>query len=69
MHHAHSSTIYSRQDTAKTQMSTERGVDKDVTHTLCNGILLCHRKELNCAVFRNMTITLNAVSQKETHTI
>ena len=37
--------IYSSQDMEATQMSTDRGMDKeDVVHTY-NGILLSHRKE------------------------
>ena len=42
---AHCSTIYNSQDMEATQMSINRGVDKeDVVH-MYNGILLSHEKQ------------------------
>ena len=41
----HCSTIYGSQDTEKTYMSINRGLDKeDVVH-MCNGILFSRKKE------------------------
>ena len=40
----HCSTIYKSQDTETSEMSIDRGVDKDVVYTY-NGILLSHKKE------------------------
>ena len=42
----HCSTIYKSQDTETSEMSIDRGVDKDVVYTY-NGILLSHKKEWN----------------------
>ena len=41
---AHCSTVYDSQDMEATQMSINRGMDKDVAH-IYNGILLRHLKE------------------------
>ena len=35
-------------------MSTDRGMDKDVVHSIDNGILLGHKKEWNNAICINM---------------
>ena len=41
----HSSSIYNSQDMEATEMSTNRGMDKeDVVH-IYNGIVLSHKKE------------------------
>ena len=40
----HCGTIYNNQDMEATEMSIERGVDKDMIH-IPNGILLSHKKE------------------------
>ena len=46
--------MYNNQDTEATQMSIDRGVDKeDVVHTR-NGILLSHNKEWNNAICSNI---------------
>ena len=44
----HCSTIYNSQDMGTTQMSINRGMDKDVVHTLS------HKKEQNNDIFSNM---------------
>ena len=50
---AHCSTVYDSQDMEATQMSINRGMDKDVAH-IYNGILLRHLKEWNKAICSNM---------------
>ena len=48
----HGSTIYNSQDMEATQMSINRGMDKeDVVH-IHNAILLSYKKEQNCAIQR-----------------
>ena len=50
----HCSTIYNSQDMEATEMSTNRGMDKeDVVH-IYNGILLSHKKHQNNAICSNM---------------
>ena len=50
----HCSTIYNSQDMEATQISIDRGMDKeDVVH-IYNGILLSHQKELNSTICSNM---------------
>ena len=50
----HGSTTYNSQDMEATQMSINRGMDKeDVVH-IYNGILLSHKKEQNSAICRDL---------------
>ena len=50
----YSSTIYNSQDVETTQVSMDRGMDKeDVVH-MYNGILLSHQKEWIHAICSNM---------------
>ena len=50
----HSSSIYNSQDMEATEMSTNRGMDKeDVVH-IYNGIVLSHKKEWNPDICDNM---------------
>ena len=41
----HCSTIYNSQDMEATQMSINRGMDKEDVGHIYNGILLSHKKE------------------------
>ena len=44
--YVHSSTIYNSQDMETTQMSIDRGVDKEDVIHIYNGILLSHNKRM-----------------------
>ena len=50
----HYSTIYNSQDMEATYMSVNRGMDKDICGDICNGILLCFKKEWNSAICRDV---------------
>ena len=50
----HCSMIFNSQDVETTQMSIDRGVDKEEAVHIHNGILLSHQKERNKGNFSNM---------------
>ena len=50
----HCSTIYNRQDMEATQMSINRGMDKEDVAHIYNGTPLTHKKERNNATCSNM---------------
>ena len=62
------SAVYNSQDTEATQMSTDRGMDKDIVH-MYNAILLSHKKNkimLLAATWTDLEIIiLTEVSQTE----
>ena len=65
----HNSTIYNSQDTEATQMSINRGMDKDVEHRH-NGLSLSHKKEKEIMPLAGTwvdpeTVELNEASQTE----
>ena len=49
----HCSTVYNSQDMEATQMTSSRGMNKDVVCTY-NGILLDHKKERNGVICRDV---------------
>ena len=53
----HSSTIHSSQDMETTQISSNRGMDKEDVVPIYNGILLSHQIEPNNAICSNMDAT------------
>ena len=50
----HRSTIYISQDIEATEMSIDRGMDKEVVLHIYNGMLLSHKKERNCVICRDV---------------
>ena len=60
----HGSAIYNSQDMEATQMSINRGMDKEDAVHLCNGILLSHKKEQNW-IIRDTWMDLETVIQSE----
>ena len=49
--YVHCSSIYNSQDKEKILMSTNRWMDKEAVAYIDNGILLCHKKEWNNAIY------------------
>ena len=53
----HCSTIYNSQDMEATEMSINRGMDKEDVLHIYNGILLSHKKQQYNAICNNMDAT------------
>ena len=51
---AHCNTVYNSRDVEATQMSIDRGMDKEDMVHLYKGILLSHQKQWKNAFFKNM---------------
>ena len=52
--HVHCIIICNSQDMEATWMSINKGMDKEHVAHIYNGILLSHKKEWNCAIYRDV---------------